>query len=232
MSETLGKIEKPEASQFKFGRKLFFVPLIFRSIEKDASLSELASRYWSEVENQIDGLESKLSAVKRIYHEMLVGEDDSRHLSELSSGSEKLVGILKNRGGVLTYIEDPEVLGEFLDWGRCISIGLRSPAVFEKVYKAYEEADRKRLELLAKKIDETLGTDESSVLFMREDHRLQFPSDIQVFYVAPPSLDAIQRALREKQEERRRRAGQEQEHEHANDSDHEHPDEPPKSEND
>jgi len=230
MSETLGKIEKPEASQFKIGRKLFFVPLIFKSIETDPSLSELASRYWGEVENQIDGLESKLSEVKRIYHEMLVSDDDSRHLSELSSGSEKLVGILKNRGGTLTYIEDPEVLGEFLDWGRCASIGLRSPAVFEKVYKSYEEADHKRLELLAKKIDETLGADESSVLFMREDHRLQFPSDIQVFYVAPPSLDAIQRILRDKQEERRRRA--EKGHEDENESDHEHSEEPPKSGND
>ena len=230
MSETLGKIEKPEASQFKLGRKLFFVPLIFKSIEKDESLSGLASRYWGEVENQIDGLESKLSAVKKIYHEMLVGDDDSRHLSELSSGSEKLVGILKNRGGALTYIEDPEVLGEFLDWGRCISIGLHSPVVFEKVYKSYEEAEHKRLELLAKKIDETLGADESSVLFMREDHRLQYPADIQVFYVAPPSLDAIQRALREKQEERRRRA--EQEHGHEHDSDHQHSEEPPSPGND
>jgi len=229
MSETLGKIEKPEASQFKFGRKIFFVPLIFKSIEEDSSLSELASRYWGEVENQINGLESKLSAVKRIYHEMLVGDDDSRYLSELSSGSERLVGILKNRGATLTYIEEPEILGEFLDWGRCMSIGLRSPSVFEKVYKSYEEAEHKRLELLAKKIDETLCADESSVLFMREDHRLQFPADIQVFYVAPPSLDAIQRALREKQEERRRHAGHEHEHEQAHDSGHEESQEPAKS---
>ena len=229
MSETLVKIEKPEASQFKFGRKIFFVPLIFKSIEEDSSLSELASSYWGEVENQINGLESKLSAVKRIYHEMLVGDDDSRYLSELSSGSERLVGILKNRGATLNYIEEPEILGEFLDWGRCMSIGLRSPSVFEKVYKSYEEAEHKRLELLAKKIDETLGADESSVLFMREDHRLQFPADIQVFYVAPPSLDAIQRALREKQEERGRHAGHEHEHEQAHDSGHEESQEPAKS---
>ena len=28
---------------------------------------------------------------------------------------------------------------------------------------------------------------------MREGHQIQFPSDIQVFYIAPPSLDEIQR---------------------------------------
>jgi len=32
MSETLGKMEKPEARQFKKGRKLFFVPLIFKTM--------------------------------------------------------------------------------------------------------------------------------------------------------------------------------------------------------
>ena len=214
MSETLGKIEKPDASQFKFGRKLFFVPLIFKSMEDDPALSEMASRYWGEVENQIQGLESKLSDVKRIYHEMLVGNEDVQHLGELSSGSRRLVETLKGRGASLTYIEDPEILREFLDWGRCISIGLRSPVVFEKVYKAYEEAEHKRLEFLAKKIDETLEADESSVLFMREDHRLQFPGEIQVFYVAPPSLDAIQRILRQEMEERHKQAGNGHDHEH------------------
>jgi hypothetical protein len=44
MSETLGKMEKPEASQFKIGRKLFFVPLVFRPMEEDPSLAELTSR--------------------------------------------------------------------------------------------------------------------------------------------------------------------------------------------
>ena len=215
MSETLGKIEKPEASQFKDGRKLFFVPLIFKSVEEDASFSELASRYWVEVENQVEGLESKLSDIKKIYHEMLIGEDDAQHLSELSSGSQKLVDKFKGRGARLTYIEDPGILSEFLDWGRCVSIGLRSPAVFEKAYKAYEEAEHKRLELLSKRIDETLEANESSILFMREDHKLQFPADIQVFYVAPPSLDALQRALREKHEERLHRA------EHAHGNEHE-----------
>jgi hypothetical protein len=199
------------------------VPLIFKSIEDDAALSELASRYWGEVQNQIEGLESKLSAVKRIYHELMTGEEDIRHLSDLSSGSQRFVEALRNRGGTPVYIEDPEILGEFMDWGRCIAIGLRSPAVFEKVYKAYEEAEHKRLEHLSKKIDETLGADESSVLIMREDHKLQFPADIQVFYVAPPSLDAIQRALREKNEEPRGQTGQGHDHEH------DHPEETAKS---
>ena len=32
---------------------------------------------------------------------------------------------------------------------------------------------------------------------MRENHQVQIPADIQVFYVAPPALDEIKRWLRE-----------------------------------
>ena len=34
---------------------------------------------------------------------------------------------------------------------------------------------------------------------MRENHQVQFPPDVQVFYVAPPALDEIRRWLRERE---------------------------------
>jgi len=200
MSETLGKMEKPEASQFKNGRKLFFVPLVFKPMEEDASLSELTSKYWSEVESQLTNLESKLSDIKKIYHELLPGEEGVKRLEDLSIGSHRIVEALMGKGAALTQIEDADIMDEFTDWGRCLSVGLQSPIVFGKVYEAYQESGKKRDEHIAKRIDETLLADESAVLFMREGHRVQFPADIQVFYVAPPSLDAVQRALRERQE--------------------------------
>jgi hypothetical protein len=131
----------------------------------------------------------------------------------MSIGSHRLVDKLVSRGAVLTEIEDSDILGEFLDWGRCLSVGLESPVVFGKVYGAYQEAQRKREEHNAGRINETLQPDETSVLFMREGHHLQFPADIQVFYVAPPTLDAIQRALRERQEEARHKHNHEHEEE-------------------
>jgi hypothetical protein len=200
MSETLGKMEKPEASQFKIGRKLFFVPLVFRPMEEDPSLAELTSRYWVEVESQLANLESKLSDIKKIYHELLPGKDAIKRLNEISPGSHRLVEVMMGKGAALTAIEDDEILEESMDWGRCLSVGLQNPTVFNKVYEAYMEAHRKREEHIGKRIDETLLPDETAVLLMREGHRVQFPADIQVFYVAPPSLDAIQRALRERQE--------------------------------
>jgi hypothetical protein len=200
MSEILGKMEKPEASQFKNGRKLFFVPIIFKHMEEDEAFAALTVKYWSEVESQIVNLETKLSDIKKIYHELLPGEEGIKHLKEMSIGSYRIVQSLIEKGAALTEIEDVEVLNEFLDWGRCLSVGLQSPAVFGKVYEAYQEAQRKRDEHIAKRIDETLLADETGVLFMREGQRVQFPSDIQIFYVAPPALDAIQRTLREQQD--------------------------------
>ncbi len=36
---------------------------------------------------------------------------------------------------------------------------------------------------------------------MREGHQVQFPTDIEVFYVAPPGLDEIKRWIRAREEE-------------------------------
>ena len=210
MSEILGKMEKPEASQFKNGRKLFFVPLVFKPREEDASLSELTAKYWGEVESQLANLESKLSDIKKIYHELLPGEEGIKRLKDLGIGSPRIIEALMGKGAALTQIEDADIMDEFTDWGRCLSVGLQSPVVFGKVYEAYQESGKKRDEHIAKRIDETLQADETAVLFMRESHRVQFPADIQVFYVAPPSLDAVQRALRERQESHNREPEKEQ----------------------
>jgi hypothetical protein len=59
------------------------------------------------------------------------------------------------------------------------------------------EIGKKRNEHIARKIDETLKDNEIGILLMRENHQVQFPPDIQVFYVAPPALDEIKRWLRE-----------------------------------
>ena len=46
-------------------------------------------------------------------------------------------------------------------------------------------------------INNTLKDNEVGVLFIREDHKVQFSSDIQVFYVSPPSLDPVKKWLQE-----------------------------------
>jgi hypothetical protein len=89
-----------------------------------------------------------------------------------------------------------------MDWTRCLAIGLQNQEVLTKVYESYAEAGKNRNEHIARQIDDTLKTDEIGILFMREGHQVQFSSDIQVFYVAPPALDEIKRWLRDQEVKR------------------------------
>ena len=201
MAEELGKIEKPPVEDFKQGRKLYFIPLIYRGEEVPEEYLEKYEKYWEQVEKQIAELESKLGSVTRIYHELIPvsGSEGCEAVREISDKSHRLIQTCLEKGARLEAFEDGELLTEFMDWNRCLLVGLQNPKVVTRVYESYIEAGKKRNEYMAGKIDETLETDEIGVLLMRENHQVQFPSDIQVFYIAPPALDEIKRWLREQE---------------------------------
>jgi hypothetical protein len=201
MSEELGKIEKPLADEFKVGRKLYFVPLIYLREETEAEYQEKCIEYWEQLENQIGELELKLGKVSKIYHEFISagGEDGVKAAEELNNKSCQIIRNRLEKGAQLEPTEDGELLTELMDWTRCLAIGLQNQKVFSMIYEHYVETSKKRNEHIAKQIDETLKADEIGILLMREEHQIQFPSDIQVFYVAPPALDEIKRWLRDRQ---------------------------------
>ena len=203
MSEELGKVEKPSTEEFKSGRKLYFVPLIYCGKEPPAEYLEKFKKYWDQIEAQMTNLESKLGKVSRIYHELIPagGEDGAQVAKELNDKSYQIVKGRLDKGAQLEAAEDSGLLTEFMDWGRCLAVGLQNQKVFTTVYESYLEAGKRRNEHLAKQIDETLKADEIGILFMREGHQVQFPQDIQVFYVAPPALDEIRRWLRDHEAE-------------------------------
>ncbi len=76
-------------------------------------------------------------------------------------------------------------------------VGLENRKVADMVWGYYNESVRKRYETMSKRIDDSLQAEEAGLLFISEDHRVQFPSDIRVFYVAPPALDEIHRWMRD-----------------------------------
>ena len=200
MSEVVGKIEKPPAGKFKAGRKLFFIPLIYSGKEAQDEYLEKFNRYWNQVERQTSKLELRLGRVNKIYHELISvsGDDGIKVIKDLNDKSYQIVKSKLKKGAQLEAIEDRELLTEFMDWSRCLAVGLQNQKVFTQVYQHYNEANKKRNEYLAKRIDETLSPDETGLLFMMEGHQIQFPSDIQVFYVAPPALDEIKRWFRDR----------------------------------
>lgn len=203
MSEEVGKIERPSIEEFTAGRKLYFIPLIFTPKRSQADLLERVNRYWDQVEAHVTNLEAKLGNVNKVYHELIPvgGEDGAKAIKELNKGSYRIVTARLKKGSDIQPMEDAEILAEFMDWGRCLAIGLQSQNVIVRAYEFYSEAQRRRNDYIAKQIDETLRDGEIGLVLMMEGHQVQFPSDIQVFYVAPPSLDEVKRWLREREAE-------------------------------
>ncbi len=199
MAEELGKIEKPSVEQFKNGRKLFFVPLVFSGKELPLEFLEKYNRYWQQVDSQIANLESKLGPVKRVFHELIPegGEEGLKTLEKLNESSHLIVKHRIENGATLEATEDTEILAELMDWSRCLAIGLQSQTAASKVYQFYNEATQKRNEHILKRLNEALKENEIGLLIMAEGHHLQFPTDISVFYIAPPALDEIKRWLRD-----------------------------------
>ena len=203
MSQELGKIEKPSVEEYRAARKLFFVPLLFTPKQLEGELFEKVFRYWDQVEAQLINLELKLGMVKKVYHELVPvgGEEGSKIVEELNSTSYGIVRARLDKGAEFQALEDADLLTESMDWTKCLAVGLQNQKVFEKVYESYSQAYKKRNEHIAKMIDETLKEGEVGILLMREGHQVQFPADIEVFYVAPPGLDEIKRWLRTREVE-------------------------------
>jgi hypothetical protein len=204
MPEELGKIVRPSVEDFQKGRKLFFVPLIYSGKESSAEFTDKLDNYWRQVEEQLSDLELKLGQVSRIYHELIPsgGEEGLKALKDLNEKSHQAVQTRVDKGSQLEASEDAELLTEVMDWSRCLAIGLQNQKVLNTVYQSYVEAGKKRDEFVARRIDETLKENETGILFMREGHQVQFPSGVEVFYVAPPSLDEIKRWVRDSQSQR------------------------------
>ena len=201
MANELGKIERPLAEPYRAGRKLYLVLLIYSSEEAPADYVEIFERYWAGVGEHLANLESKVGKVSRIYHESIsfLGEEGLKVLERLNRKGYELVKTRCEEGACFEAVEDRELVGETFDWERCLVVGLSTRKALEAVSRFYLEATAKRYEHIAKRINESLGEGEAALLFISEGHRVQFPEDIQVFYLAPPALDEVRRWLREQE---------------------------------
>jgi hypothetical protein len=199
MPEQLGKIEKPEAEHFKKGKKIYLVPLVYSVEEAPYEYKEKCSRYWQQVTEQLNNLASKIGIVNRVYHESIFqsDEDGMKAMESLNPSGYQIAKTQCDNGAILETVEEEELFEEVMDWQRCLMVGFMSDKVASKVSEFYVEAAKKRNEFIAKKISETLKEDEAGLLFIREEHSVQFPSDIEVFSIFPPALDEIHRWYRD-----------------------------------
>ena len=197
MAQELGRIQRPSASQYDGRRKLLLVPLVYGPQADNAEGAAVLQNYWGQMQTQVDALEGALGGLQHIYHESLtVGGDEG--LEQLSAADQRSHGFVSGKtksGAVLEPTEDMDVLLETLDLQRCMMIPLASTSVASKLQEWHSDSNRQRYEHIANQIDSTLGENETGLLLISERHQVQFPSDIEVFYIAPPALDDYRRWL-------------------------------------
>ena len=201
MSQDLGKIEKPEAKDYKKGRKVYLVPLIYAGENAPGDYTERYELYWKQVPEHMENLENRIGLVKHIYHESIseAGDEGLKALENLHKQSYIIVKERCQRGACFEALEDKELLEETLDWQRCLISGFISQKVANQVSQYYVEASKKRYSHIEEVINRTLQADEAALLLINERHMIQFPPDIEIFRVAPPALDEINKWLRDRQ---------------------------------
>ena len=203
MAEEIGKIEKPEISQFQGKKILYLVPLLYSWQESPKEYIEKYDLYWQQIREYIVNLESRIGSIKLIYHESVTapGDDGLKILEKLNPSSYQLVREKCLMGAQLELVEDKELVEETMDWERHLIVGFISDKVARMVSQFFTEASRKRYEHIAERVKQTLQEDGAGLLIIREGHQIQFPPDIEVFMVAPPALNEIHRWLRDRREQ-------------------------------
>jgi hypothetical protein len=196
----LGQINRPEAESFSGKRKLYCVASIFSVADAPADYTALVDRYWDEVSRQLEKLESA-GKIKKVFSEIIMEQGDES-LDILGKINERVPQIIRKKleeGGALVPLESADLLGPYTDWSNCLRV-VYTREVFQKVFGFYNEIAEKRLGHILDVIEKNLSEAEAGLLILKDEDRvkLQFPKDIEVFLITPPSYDDIIRWLRER----------------------------------
>ena len=195
--QELGRIERPTADQYMGRRKLVLVPLVYSPAADEPEGAAALQNYWEQMRTQVAALENALGGLQRIYHESITGSDEEG-MEQLRAGDQRshaFIAEKRESGAGLEATEDIEILLETLDLQRCLMIPMASPSVATRLQEWHADANRRRYEHIAARIDESLTEEGIGLLLISERHQVQFPSDIEVFYVSPPALDEFRRWL-------------------------------------
>ena len=147
----------------------------------------------------ISKLESSLGKVDIIFHEMKSKSDEEgvKIIEDLNPKVSDYIKILNNSGSKISEFENDELIAETMDWQRISSIGLLSQNAKEITTKEYAKSITNRNESLIDKIENDLDVGKNGILFMRDDHGLQFSKDVEVFYVSTTIINSLQNWLGE-----------------------------------
>ena len=112
-------------------------------------------------------------------------------IENLNQNGIDFIKILYNSGSKISDFENEELVTELMDWQRALSSGIMSAKAREIISKEYTETNSERNKNLLNKISEELNIGSNGILFMREDHGLQFDSDTEIFYVSSNTISKV-----------------------------------------
>lgn len=198
MAEELSRITRPATANYQGKRKLLLAPLINLAAPPDAippEGAEIVARYWEQVDVQVRAVQNALGTITRVYHENLPegGDDGLGYLAATNQDTHRLVARLMTAGATLEATESMAIMAEALDLQRCLMQPLMSFEVATRLQEWFADANRRRYDFISSSIDASLGEDEAGLLLINERHQAQFPSQIEVIYIAPPALDEFRR---------------------------------------
>ncbi len=198
MAEELSRITRPATANYQGKRKLLLAPLIHLAAPPDAvppEGAEIVARYWEQVDVQVRAVQNALGTITRVYHENLPegGDDGLGYLAATNQDTHRLVARLVEAGATLEATESMAIMAEALDLQRCLMQPLMSLEVATRLQEWFADANRRRYDFISSSIDASLGEDEAGLLLINERHQAQFPSQVEVIYVAPPALDEFRR---------------------------------------
>ena len=196
----LGKIQRLSVDDFKGKKRLFCIPNLFVPQEEDEKLVNLVEKYWNEALSHVEKLE-KLGYVTKIFVETIFieGQNAVDVIRETNPYLYPLIEKKLSQGAVVIGIEDPEIFGEFIDWGNCLRV-VKTASVIQKIFEYFNNANQRRIGYIKDKIISSLQEGESAILILTDNERikLDLPQDVEVFLVVPSTYDDILKYLRDK----------------------------------
>ena len=195
----LGKISKPSVDRFKNKKRLIYVPIFF----VPPQISEIKENnpfkdYWAEIADNINKLELSLGKIDTIFHEMNTKskEEGLNIIENINPHGIDFIKILYNSGSKVSDFENEELITELMDWQRALSSGIISAKAREIISREYNETNSERNKTLLNKISKELNVGSNGILFMREDHGLQFDNETEVFYVSSNTISKVHEWLK------------------------------------
>jgi len=194
----LGRIEKPSLEGFAGKRKLYTVRSVYLPGNPHEEYKSLFHKYWDEVSVHIEKIEAA-GKIRKIFCEHIVSaeEDALDAFALMNDRAAQLIRKKMEEGVTLLPLETEEIYGPLLDWRNCLQV-VETRKVFEQIFDYYTELLNSRFHYIIDVIEKNLTGDEAGLLILREEDRLrlQFPDDIEVFFVTPPAYDDILKWIR------------------------------------